>query len=272
MLLGVDVSKWQRPDQIPDDADFVIARACYGTHQDSTAPAHAERARAIGATFGLYHFFRPDQDAIAQLEAFERSAKACRLSPGDSIPWVDIESYTTDRGATWHHPEQSWLEGAHRLVELMRHRWTDCGIYGSQRDWRLIGKPRWWSERPLWVAHYRTTHGDPATPGNAPWDIWQYRVGPWQPWSLHAIGEPGVPIDHNYARDIPLIDTTEPEHTPVRVRPQSHMSLRLDWRELRAARDAEYAERWGSGSAYDVQLDADDANVILHSRRPPDDR
>lgn len=177
---GVDVSHYQAPNApggirwsalAASGCSFAMVRATYGTSRDPSAAQHVAQARAAGIAVGLYHFFRFSQSITDQLAAFGSVALACAIRVGDIAPAIDIED---DGGPVL----PSWSDSACVLAQGMTANFGDCTIYITQRGFGELGKPAWVLERGLWVAHY-TGAPAPATPGNADWDMWQHRVGPW---------------------------------------------------------------------------------------------
>lgn len=235
MRHGVDVSRFQSPGAIPDDAAFVLARGSSGRSVDPSCVAHTAHARRIGALVGLYHFAIPTTPVAEQLGAYSRAADACAITAGDIIPFVDIEDFPvngkwTDAGKV----APSWCEPLLELTSALARDWGACGVYITQRDWGRLGKPAWMVELPLWVAHWGTN--SPATPGGAPWAIHQYRVGPWRPGAQHSTGEANQanPIDHNRAEKLPLIAAKQSVSSPGGTQ-LLQMEWFDDWREERDA-------------------------------------
>ena len=178
---GIDVSHHQDPDNLPwstfeGKVDFVIVRATYGKLSDLSAHDHLRRARDIGAKVGLYHFFRPTQPWLDQLESFTDNINMyCRI--GDIAPVIDIEK---DPFPTPGHPVTSkWDEPCRLFTEHLIDSYGDAIVYITQREWQALGTPQWVLDRPLWVAHY-TSNPTPATPNNNTPHIWQHRVAPFQ--------------------------------------------------------------------------------------------
>jgi hypothetical protein len=239
---GVDVSEFQAPGRQPADAEFVIARATFGARKDKRADEHLARARAVGATVGLYHFFVSAQQVTQQADVFLSVARG--LVWGDMIPWVDVESPAPDGGLP---PAPSWCDRLSELLDRIVEEHGSVGVYISVRDWTLLGSPKWLLEFPLWVPHYRTSRGEPATPGGVRPVIWQYRVGRWKPGACHVMGEHAKAgaIDHDVCGGggLPLLRTTPAEaieRTEPDVRSRFAPSLDLDddyWAEHRRVRD-----------------------------------
>ena len=214
MKYGVDVSRFQNPRMIPDNAHFVIARGSSGSKVDTTCIGHLTRGREIGADVGGYHFFFEGAAVEAQREAYNRAADEVKLSDGDIIPFVDVEAYPV--GGSWERakrPNPGWCDKLKELTDLLARDWGQCGVYITQRDWGMLGATAWLLDIPLWVAHWIGPR-PPATPGGRPATIHQYRVGPWSPGAYHEVGGPKHPmaIDHNRAQELPLIDPKPSTH------------------------------------------------------------
>jgi len=240
-LHGVDISVFQPTWLVPQMIDFAIVRATFGSKRDKRTVEHVEAIRKRTAcAIGLYHFFVHGQDTVAQLGAFFDSVQECRVGTGDLIPWVDVESPKGDGSMP---PKPAWCDQLHELIDgIAAGCGGRCGIYITQRDWALLGKPDWMLELPLWVAHWRSTPGPPASPGGVPPVLWQYRVGPWARGGLHT-GQHAAPkaIDHDccVAAELPRIVAPD-EPVPDTVRPPEIPWLGLDdddWEAMRAERD-----------------------------------
>lgn len=202
-LHGIDLSHHNIPGQQPWEAfakssQFIIARATYGTMRDRAAAEHIRLARSHGLRVGLYHFHRPEESVTNQLKAFNAAAEACGLDVGDIVPALDIEDDGPNRPVS-----RDWAPHCWELCEALVSKYGDCIVYVTQRDWHRLGEPEWLLQRPLWVAHW-TAALSPATPGNVPWTLWQYRVGAYQPGSFGGFHNPGT-LDHNWAERLPTI-------------------------------------------------------------------
>lgn len=173
-----------------------MVRATYGTYRDPSTLEHVRSARAVGMQVGLYAFSRQSQPVTDQLAAFNAQALACGLKAGDICPAHDLEDEPGPPAlsAKWGPLAETFTAG---LVAL----YGEAMIYITQRDYGRLGSPAWVLERPLWVAHY-TGALAPATPGNAPWRIWQHRVGPFAPGGAGGAFQPQL-LDQNRA-DVPL--------------------------------------------------------------------
>lgn len=205
-LYGVDVSHHQPVaslnwDLFNDHSSFAIVRSSYGTMRDRLTLEHLKRARAAGLKVGLYHFFRPSQDAQTQLETFLAQLDLAKIGAGDIVPVLDVEA---DPLPTLQHVSPAWQDGVRRILSALRDRYTNAMVYITQREFGQLGSPEWLLTFPLWVAHY-TGAAKPATPGNRAWTIWQHRVGPYQAFGAGGYDKAAPALDQNRAVDLPLV-------------------------------------------------------------------
>jgi hypothetical protein len=266
-LHGCDVSTFQDPGLVNWlNYDFGIARATYGTSPDTKTKLHAEKIRAAGKKFGLYHFFLPTKDIQAQFDSFCAVAESVSFSAGDIIPCVDIEAYPDqfknkvpshycNVSPTWNTPLQ-------QFIGLLEAKYGLSMPYITQRDWSQLGSPQWVLDRPLWVANYPKTGSTsplkaPATPGNKPFTIWQWLVGPLG----KPLQDPGNPkaVDQNitFGDALPLIGSASPVTAATKVETSPNaptggevsptaipyaMLTDDDWAEMQSARDRQFTE------------------------------
>lgn len=210
MIYGIDVSHHQSPAAMPWKAlgqagGFAIIRATYGSRlNDRACEEHVQRARDNGVKVGLYHFYRPSQPVVDQLDAFVSRFSRLGFGGGDIFPALDIELDPIPQAQP---VTNAWSV---RCYDLARDIATHCGgclVYLTQRDWALMGKSEWPYEFPLWVPHW-TPKPAPATPGDKPWTIWQHRVGPFHIGGVGGAIDLDNPstIDQNRAEKLPLIE------------------------------------------------------------------
>lgn len=246
LLRGCDVSVFQSPGLVDWRAqDFGIARATYGTKADKTALEHVKRIRAAGKTVGLYHFFRADQAVTAQVDAFAAVATAAGLTAGDLLPCIDVEDYPGHTIGPLDVPSLTLLD------EQIRNHFGGSIIYTTQRDWHRLGKPAWYLERPLWVAHYPKAGStlplaNAATPAGVPWRIHQCIVGPIVAGGWKQDPTNPIAVDQNLALSpLPLIAAEEPKQVldPVVESQIPWVGLTDDdWSEMTEARDRRVRE------------------------------
>jgi hypothetical protein len=232
---GLDLSHHQDPKKVPWErikaaADFVICRAAYGgVLLDRQVVEHVRRTREIGVKVGLYQFFRPGQSVDVHFNTMKLVSDAVDLGDGDILPVLDIEADGVAPHLTPPSPE--WEPNLHELVERMRQEWGGVMLYLTQRDWRLLGKPLWMLDHPLWCAHY-TSNADPATPAGRKPHIWQYRVGPLDPEGPGGYDKKAPEYDHNrLIQPLPLIGESR-EIDPISDEERAHamglVALNLD--------------------------------------------
>lgn len=219
LLLGIDVSHHQQPAALNYTAlakthRFVICRATYGTRTDETFAEHVHRAQDVGLTVGAYHFYRPGEAVVDQLDAFLSVAHALGVGAGWLPPAIDLEQ---DPG---HVVSTDAYAPAEQLTACFREQFGAAMVYVAIGFWSEIGHPEWVKDHLLWTAHWDVQH--PTTPGGAPWAIWQNHVG-----QLPGIS-PG-PVDQDVARSLPILKSHDPA---------APLLVAVDWDELRADRDA----------------------------------
>lgn len=240
-FFGVDVSGANRTALIPAGVDFVYVRAAFGTKPDPKAVAHVARARELGAVPGLYQFLVPSLPYQFHFDTFVRVAEDCGIGPGCLAPAIDVEP--TD-AAGKNKPNPSWCEPLFNLASRLEERFGKCIIYCNYYDWTLLGKPREILRYPLWVAHWRTTKGPPATPGGFQPTMWQYRVGPYAKGALHVKGQQlhTNAVDHDQCSALPLLVDVEKPSIPAPTIPDFVFNPALvlteeDWLEMQRERD-----------------------------------
>ncbi len=140
-LAGVDVSSHNHPIQWSAAASagvrFVIARATEGaTGVDRAYVTVREQAAAAGLAFTAFHFARPDRsigDAEREAEAFVLASK---LSSGNLVPVLDLES-AGSLGV--------------RALQVWTRTWLE--VVGS----KLLVKPLIYTNADFWVTHMGNT-------------------------------------------------------------------------------------------------------------------
>lgn len=217
MMYGIDVSHHQAPASLPwgafaQGAKFLIARNSYGLMKDTLTLEHLKRARAAGLKVGCYHFFRPSQDAQAQLDVFLHGLDAAGIGAGDIVPALDVERDPLPKPGT--DVSKAWQEGVRRILSGLRDKYGNALVYITQREFNMLGAPEWLLTFPLWVAHY-TAAAKPATPGNRPFTIWQHRVGPYLLDGPGGYDKAHPTLDQDRAGDLPLIGAVAPHPVPV---------------------------------------------------------
>ena len=166
-LFGIDVSKWQ--GQIDwnavknDGVHYAIIRATHGIDiVDEWFDYNWEQTHALGIPVGVYQYFEPAQDPIAQADLM--LAMMGELQPGDLPPVIDVESSTGSTPAQTAAAVGAWIDhveeatGVKPIIYTGRYFWQDNVQSDDFVDY------------PLWIAHYTT--GCPNIP--APWPTWTF--------------------------------------------------------------------------------------------------
>jgi GH25 family lysozyme M1 (1,4-beta-N-acetylmuramidase) len=197
---GIDLSHHQKSafqpwDKYAGKVDFVICRASYGgLLRDREVISHMQHARGIGAKVGLYQFFRPGQSVDQHWDQLRAVADLVKLGEGDIVPALDIERDPLPAPGADVSP--AWAAACEELVGRIVDTFGDALVYITQREFNLLGAPKWVLARPLWVAHY-TNAQKPLTPNNVAPTIWQHRVGPFDPEGPGGYDKAHPELDHN---------------------------------------------------------------------------
>ncbi|HWB74535.1 MAG TPA: GH25 family lysozyme [Nannocystaceae bacterium] len=166
-LQGVDISKWQGTVNwnsiAGDGATFAFVRVSDGLNTfDQKFDQNWANARAAGLKVGVYQFFRPAQDPIAQANLLLDHMG--ELQPGDLPPVIDVED----------HGGLSATTVANKVTQWVQHVEAATGvkpiIYTGRFFWQDYVKTSAFSSYPLWIAHYTT--GCPNLPSQ--WSNWTF--------------------------------------------------------------------------------------------------
>ena len=169
---GVDVSRrqgeidWARVAAA--DAQFCYVKATEGEGlKDIRFRENFDNSKAAGLLRGAYHYFRPDKDALAQVDNFLQVVPA--LSPGDLPAVLDVEVSGGKDAKAVLDGIQAWVEA----VENVLGRQPILYTYASFWSQTLRGSSRF-SGYHLWVAHY-TFKATPTVPsGFDDYLFWQF--------------------------------------------------------------------------------------------------
>jgi GH25 family lysozyme M1 (1,4-beta-N-acetylmuramidase) len=194
-LRGIDVSYWQSTidwDRVAGAGiEFAFLRVSDGlTHVDSQFARNWAEARRVGIRRGVYQYFRPNLDPIAQANLLlERMGP---LEPGDLPPVIDVEASGGLSASAVAARVRTWIDHIEARLGV-----TPI-IYTGPYFWRdQVGGPTFGREHPLWVAHYTT--GCPLTPE------------PWARWSFHQYTDSGRVAGIGGNVDMNYFDGTEAE-------------------------------------------------------------
>ena len=157
--------------------DFAFIRATDGlTYRDPRFAEYWAAAKAAGVIRGVYQFFRPAEDPIAQADLLlDRMGP---LEPGDLPPVIDVEVSGDRTPAQVTTAVEAWV--AHVTEKIGRVPIIYAGLY----SWHDLTGSADLTSSPLWVAQY-TRAPCPNIP--VPWTRWLF-------WQYSATGSvPGIP-------------------------------------------------------------------------------
>lgn len=153
-LVGFDVSHyqgrivWEKIDSISGivPLDFVFIRATMGLDgKDKTFDANWRAARANHFIRGAYHYYRPDENSVAQAHNF---IKNVRLSAGDLPPVLDIEELPKGQSL------DSLRMGLSRWIKMVEEEYQVKPILYSGEHFYSKHLQKWFSDYVLWIANY----------------------------------------------------------------------------------------------------------------------
>jgi lysozyme len=185
-LTGIDVSHFQGAVNWAEVAGagcaFAFAKATEATSiVDSEFAANWSGMKAAGLVRGAYHFFRPEQNAVAQANHFLQTVQ---LEAGDLPPVIDIELNDEVTGGALIAGVGNWIDTVAQATGMTPLIYTNTPFWDEYMN-DGFGK------FPLWLAHYTNASTPAPLPhGWANWTFWQYSQ------SLHISGVNGN-VDHN---------------------------------------------------------------------------
>lgn len=169
-LLGIDVSHYQGKIDWPKVAEsgvkFAFIKATEGIKEmDPMLKVNVDGARAAGIPYGLYHFWRPQDDAVMQANNFLRTATS--VGEWEFTVALDIETGALDeedqeRAFAW----LAQVDGV--LIKAKRPL-----VYVSLGYAQAFLTDPAWLQYPLWIAHQNTEIEKPNTVKWPDWLFWQ---------------------------------------------------------------------------------------------------
>jgi len=175
-LVGIDVSHWQ------GDIDWAKVKGAgikyafirvsdgIGT-PDTKFDRNWTKAKDNGIPRGIYQFFRPGRDAVAQADIVIEALD--RLGMGELPPVIDVE-YQKDANGVVMTPAAiaaqvgKWIDRVEGVLGVRPI------IYTGRYFWNDYVKTTAYNTYPLWIAHY-TTAACPNLPAAwSDWTFWQY--------------------------------------------------------------------------------------------------
>ena len=161
---GIDVSHFQGVidwDRVKAAGiQFAFIKATDGiSWKDPNLAVNMSGAAKAGIPFGLYHFYRPAEDAAQQATHF--------LSIDDTLaqlpPVLDLELDPLKVSDA-----ETWLEAVEDSMYVVPIVYgSPAFLFAHFEDWSGV------KTYPLWVAEY-TSRPNPVTGPWANWDFWQY--------------------------------------------------------------------------------------------------
>ncbi len=171
VVKGVDVSVYQGnvnwPQAKSAGVEWAIARVSDGTGNPDTQFANNwPNMKKAGVLRGLYQFFRPSEDPIAQADLmFTMLKNAGGLQSGDLPPIMDMEVTDGLGPAAIQAAMKKWLNYVEGKINRKPMIYTAAFMSGN------VGTG--FSNYPLWVANYGPSC--PTMPsGWSQWVMWQY--------------------------------------------------------------------------------------------------
>lgn len=175
LVKGIDVSKWQATIDWTKvkgaGYEFAFIRASDGlNYPDGMFESNWKNAKAAGVIRGVYQFFRPSQDPIAQADLMLGKMQAAGWLDKNDLPCViDIEVAEGQSNTTIRNKSLQWLQYVEQKTGKKPLVYTAAG-WSSVLGTAL-------SAYPLWIANYTgsPTAGCPLMPdGWSTWLFWQY--------------------------------------------------------------------------------------------------
>jgi len=166
-LPGIDVSKWQGDIDWAavknDGIVYAIVRATHGINTiDEWFDSNWNDSRAEGIYVGVYQYFEPGQDPIAQADLMLEMMGP--LGPEDLPPVIDVESHGGLPPAEVASAVGQWIDHVEAATGVAPI------IYTGRYFWQDYVQSPAFADYPLWIAHY--TDGCPNIPDQ--WSDWVF--------------------------------------------------------------------------------------------------
>lgn len=153
-LVGFDVSHyqghiaWDKVDSVQGvkPLSFVFIRATMGEQaKDKAFDVNWKGASANHFIKGAYHYYRPNENSIAQANNFISNV---RLSPGDLPPVLDIEELPKNQSI------DSLVLGLKRWSSAIEKHYKVKPILYSGEHYYTKHLKKWFPDHILWIANY----------------------------------------------------------------------------------------------------------------------
>ena len=203
-LEGIDVSYYQGTidwDAVAADGiDFAIIRVSDGIgFEDPQFDRNWSEAQRVGIVRGVYQFFRPGQDPVAQADLL--LSRMGGLGPGDLPPVADVEDADGESAATIAANLAIWMDRVEAAIG------RPPIIYTGRYFWESSVGAADFSEHPLWVANWGVSC--PNIP--SPWSDWLF----WQDSATGRIAGISGDVDTDFFNGDMAALLTYASNTPV---------------------------------------------------------
>jgi lysozyme len=170
MVEGVDVSYYDgNVDWASVKASgrqFAIARVSDGTgFMDPQFASNWSGIKAAGMVRGVYQFYRPEDDAIAQANIVISGVGS--IGPGDLPPVLDVEVTDGESNATIVGGITTWVS------QIRSKLGVEPMIYASPGFWDGLSGTSGLSDTHYWVANWGVSCPELASPWSS-FSVWQY--------------------------------------------------------------------------------------------------
>lgn len=170
-VFGIDVSYYQGDIDwnavAADGVEYAIVRVSHSTQFfDPQFDTNLAGSRAAGLHTGVYQYFEPDEDPIAQADLLLDSMGP--LLPGDLPPVIDVESTGGQSPAVVASAVRAWVD--HVEAELG----VAPIIYTGHYFWQDNVASAEFGGYPLWVAWYGVECPSAVPTGWSQWAFHQY--------------------------------------------------------------------------------------------------
>lgn len=169
-LIGIDVSHFQGAVNWAEvrgaGCAFAFAKATESTSiVDPEFATNWNGIKAAGLVRGAYHFFRAEQDGVAQATHFLQTVQ---LETGDLPPVIDIELNDGVTGSRLIAGVGNWIDTVAQATGMTPLIYTNTPFWDEYMN-DGFGK------FPLWLAHYTgAPTPEPLPHGWTDWTFWQY--------------------------------------------------------------------------------------------------